>query len=149
MRFLLLSLTLLGMILPKQVQAEAMIAVIVQPAPARTPLSKEELALIYRRKKLFWGDGARVIPVNLPASHSLRRSFSHLVLGVLPEDLEAYWNVQYFHGIAPPYVLTSEEAVLQFVATTPGAIGYVSATTVNAQVQVLLYLPLSVEQKRP
>jgi len=137
------------MILPEQLQAEAIIAVIVQAVPAGDPLDREELALIYRRKKLFWDNGARVIPVNLPAAHPLRLRFSRLVLGVLPEEMEAYWNAQYFHGIAPPYVLASEEAVLQFVATTPGAIGYVSAALVTAQVQVVLYLSLSSEEKRP
>jgi ABC-type phosphate transport system substrate-binding protein len=118
------------------------------PLLTDTP-SKEELARIYQRKTLFWKNGERVIPVNLPATHTLRRSFSHLVLGVLPEDLAAYWNAQYFHGITPPYVLASEEAVLQFVATTPGAIGYVNAATVNGHVHVLLYLPLPSVEKQP
>jgi ABC-type phosphate transport system substrate-binding protein len=149
-RFFLLSLPLLWMILPEPLQAEGMLAVIVPDAPPiRDALSREELDRIYRRKKLFWESGARIIPVNLPATHPLRRSFSRLVFGALPEDMEAYWNAQYFHGISPPYVLASEEAVLQFIATTPGAIGYVNATAVNGHVQVLLYLPLASGEKRP
>lgn len=150
MRLLLLSLPLLWMILPEPLRAEEMIAVIVPAAPlsADAP-SREELASMYRRKALFWENGARIIPVNLPAAHPLRRSFSRLVLGALPEDLAAYWNAQYFHGIAPPYVLSSEEAVLQFVATTPGAIGYVNAAAVNGQVRVLLTLPLPPVEKQP
>ena len=150
MRLFLLSLLLLWMILPEPLQAEEMIAVIVPVSPLSTDTpSRDELARIYRRKTFFWNDGAKVIPVNLPATHPLRRSFSRLVLGALPEDLAAYWNAQYFHGIAPPYVLASEEAVLQFVATTPGAIGYVNATAVNGQVHVLLYLPLPSVEKQP
>jgi hypothetical protein len=95
--------------------------------PLKEALSKEELGRVYRRKKLFWESGEKIIPVNLPAAYPLRQRFSRLVLGLLPEGMEAYWNEQYFHGISPPYVLASEVAVLQFVATTPGAIGYVSA----------------------
>ncbi len=150
MRLLLLSLPLLWTILPEPLRAEEMIAVIVPTAPLLTDApSREELASIYGRKKLFWENGARIIPVNLPAAHRLRRSFSRLVLGALPEAMAAYWNAQYFHGIAPPYVLASEEAVLQFVATTPGAIGYVSASAVNRQVRVLLTLPLPPVEKQP
>ncbi len=150
MRLLLLSLPLLWTILPEPLRAEEMIAVIVPAAPLLTDApSREELASIYGRKKLFWENGARIIPVNLPAAHRLRRSFSRLVLGALPEAMAAYWNAQYFHGIAPPYVLASEEAVLQFVATTPGAIGYVSASAVNRQVRVLLTLPLPPVEKQP
>jgi hypothetical protein len=150
MRFLLLSLPLLSMVLPAPLQAEEMIAVIVPISPLIIDApSKEELARIYRRQTLFWKDGARVIPVNLPANHPLRRSFSRLVLGALPEDLATYWNEQYFHGISPPYVLASEEAVLQFVAATPGAIGYVNTTAVNGPVRVLLSLPVPAEEKQP
>jgi len=112
-------------------------------------VNREELARIYQRKQRFWKNGTQIIPVNLSAEHPLRRRFSRLVLGALPEDLVPYWNEQYFHGIAPPYVLTSEAAILQFVATTSGAIGYVNATAVNREVHVLLYLPLAPAEKRP
>lgn len=112
-------------------------------------VTREELTRIYRRKTRFWNNGARIIPVNLSTEHPLRRRFSQLVLGSLPEDLEAYWNEQYFNGIAPPYVLTSEAAIIQFVATTAGAIGYINATAVTENVRVLLYLSLAATEKHP
>jgi hypothetical protein len=153
MRLFLLSVALLLVTLPELLAAEQMVAVIAPASSSITDItdapSREELARIYRRQKLFWADHTRIVPVNLPADHPLRRSFSRLLLGALPEDLDAYWNAQYFHGINPPYVLTSEEAVLLFVATTPGAIGYVSAAAVNGQVHVLFYLPLSPAEKQP
>lgn len=141
-RLFLFGLLLLWMISPEPLRAEETIAVVTSASfPLKEALSKEELGRIYRRRKLFWESGEKIIPVNLPAAHPLRRRFSHLVLGLLPEELEAYWNEQYFHGISPPYVLASEEGVLQFVATTPGAVGYVSAATVTRQVHVLFSLP--------
>ena len=150
MRLFLLSVALLLVTLPELLAAEQMVAVIVPASSSMTDApSTEELAHIYRRQKLFWADHTRIVPVNLPADHPLRRSFSRLVLGALPEELDAYWNAQYFHGITPPYVLTSEEAVLLFVATTPGAIGYVSAAAVNGQVHALLYLALPPVEKQP
>jgi ABC-type phosphate transport system substrate-binding protein len=142
MRLFLLSLLFLWVILPELLQAEEMMAVITSASfPFNEVLDKEDLDRIYRRKKLYWGDGEKIIPVNLPVTHPLRRSFSRLVLGALPAELEAYWNEQYFHGVSPPYVLASEEAVVQFIATTPGSIGYVNAASVHGRVRVLIYLP--------
>jgi ABC-type phosphate transport system substrate-binding protein len=103
-------------------------------------LRKSELELVYRRKKLFWDEGSRIQPVNLPATTSLRRDFSQAVLGASPEDLEKYWNDMYFHGISPPFVLSTEEAVLRFVSQTPGAIGYVSYCSVDMRVKVMFVI---------
>lgn len=118
------------------------IAVVVGAGQAAAHgLDAATLARIYRRKMLYWPDGGKIEPVNLPAATPLRSQFSQLALKMEPEELESYWNQQYFQGVFPPYVLSSEEAVLRFVADTPGAIGYVSACTVDPRVAVLLYLP--------
>jgi ABC-type phosphate transport system substrate-binding protein len=146
--FFLLSLSLLWMTLPDPVWAEERIAVIVSPSVTDS-IDRKELARIYQRQQRFWNNGAAIRPVNLSVEHPLRPKFSQLVLGATPEDLVAYWNEQYFHGIAPPYVLTSEAAIVQFVATTPGAIGYVDAAAITGNVRVLLYLSLDAPGKHP
>lgn len=114
-------------------------------AAAHGPLDKlapDTLKRVYSRKSQLDPHGIRWIPVNLPAADPLRRAFSLAVFDALPEDLEEYWNIQYFQGINPPQVLASEEAVLRFVAATPGAMGYVRAHLVDARVKVLLLLPI-------
>lgn len=115
------------------------LAVIV-PAGESDAVDKSSLILIYQRKKLFWRNGRKIYPVNLPARSLLRREFSQAVLGASPEDLENYWNVAYFNGISPPYVLQSDDAVIHFVANTPGAIGYIPVCHANAQVKVVLVI---------
>ncbi|HEB77304.1 MAG TPA: hypothetical protein ENI90_02110 [Methylothermaceae bacterium] len=87
-------------------------------------LTTKQLARIYLRKQLLGPGGVPWRPLNLPASHPLRRVFSSRVLGRSPEELESYWNIQYFNGVLPPYVVDSEAAVEAYVAATPGAIGY-------------------------
>lgn len=123
---------------PASFAAETPFAVIVGPGVAEHHLSAGEVALIYRRKQNFWADGKRIHPVNLPPSHPLRRSFSQNVLGLPPEALEEYWREMYFHGVLPPHVLASEKAVLLFVGSTPGAIGYVSSCLPESGVRVVL-----------
>ena len=106
-------------------------------------MSRTELNRIYERRRRFWSNGTRVVPINLSAAHPVRVQFSRLVFGRSPEDMQDYWNTRYFQGVSPPYVLASEDAVLAFVASTPGSIGYVSARFLNGQVKVLTYLPSS------
>lgn len=116
---------------------EPPIAVVVaSSSPLALPLSRSLVYAIYTRKRLLWPDRSRVLPVNLPASHPLRRNFSMWLFKRSPEDLQDYWNDEYFHGVLPPPVLASEEAVLRFVAATPGAVGYVSACSVDPRVDV-------------
>lgn len=119
--------------------AEPRVAVIVAAGEPLPALGLEELAQIYRRRKQFIGP-QRVQPANLPPQHALRRHFSQQVLKRTPEEMEPYWRDLYFNGVFPPFVVASEEAMLRFVAATPGAIGYVSACLVDRRVATLLHL---------
>ncbi len=120
--------------------AEEPLAVIVPVNQAKLSMGKSELAAIYRRKKFYWNDGTKIQAVNLPADSPARRIFSHAVLGYAPEELEQYWNDRYFHGVLPPYVLTSGEAILRFVSETPGAIGYVPYCDADQRVAIVLVI---------
>lgn len=135
-----LALLLCAAPLTSRSEEEEVLAVIVPTSQAGRISGLADLALVYRRKRLLWEGGERMQPVNLPPEHALRRSFSQRVLNASPKGLAQYWSTMYFHGISPPHVLASEEAVLRFVAETPGAIGYVSACKVDQRVKAVLWL---------
>lgn len=136
---LLLSAFLgLGLAISRASAAERPFAVIVAPGVTDHRLTRETVALIFRRKLSYWDNGQRILPVNLPPTHPLRRGFSLNLLGQPPEALDDYWREMYFHGIRPPHVLASEEAVTMFVASTPGAIGYVSTCPSEPKVNVAM-----------
>jgi hypothetical protein len=121
--------------------AVPVIAVVVGAGQVAESVDAETVALIFKRRKQLWSDGRRIVAVNLPADHPLRRRFSRAILGLSPESLEDYWNEQYFHGVMPPHVLASETAVARFVAETRGAIGYLPYCGLDAaRVQVLLLI---------
>jgi len=138
-------LALLGLLAGAGARAEAPqavgIAVIGAPGLDLGHLDRAAVASIFRRKLRTLADGGRLVPVNLPASDPLRTAFSLAVFDLEPAAMDAYWNERYFHGVSPPHVLASVEAVLRFVATTPGAIGYVPACAVDGRVRVLMELP--------
>ena len=121
--------------------ADSGVIAIIAPAdfsgknPGRT-----ELGLVFLRKKLYWPNGKRIRPANLPSQHELRKQFSQQILGSLPETQTEYWNELYFHGTTPPHVVNSQEAMLRFVADTAGSIGYIDACLLDERVKALAWL---------
>lgn len=139
-RLPLLVSVLLVLLMPAAWAIDRPFAVIAAPGVSEHRLSPESVSLMFRRKQTYWENGTRIQPVNLPPAHPLRREFSQTILGRLPEDLEDYWREMYFHGVLPPHVLASEEAVVLFVSSTPGAIGYVSNCVPERGVNVVLMI---------
>jgi hypothetical protein len=92
---------------------------------------------IFLKKTLVNSQGTRWIPLNLNPDHPIRQAFSQTLFKQRPEDMEAYWNDQYFQGITPPYVVSSEEAMVRFIASTLGAIGYILPCHLDSRVQVV------------
>jgi len=95
------------------------------PAEVDASVSLDVVRRLFLLRDRFWPSGAAAHPVNLPASSKLREDFTLEVFGQSVKDQAAYWNERYFHGTRPPPTVASEEAVLLFVARTPGALGYV------------------------
>lgn len=116
------------------------IAVIANVKLASSPLSKSELSLIFWRKNLYWPNGVPIRPVNYSVQNSLRSQFSKRVLNSLPESQTDYWNGLYYHGVSPPFVVHSNEAMLRYVSETTGAIGYIAACDVDKRVKVLTWI---------
>ena len=123
---------------PLRAQSGTQSLLIVVSADNADAPSADEIALIFKRRKLFWSNGARIQPVNLPADHPLRQHFARTLLHLSAEAQEEYWNEQYFHGVLPPHVLASEAAVRRFVGDTQTGIGYVSACESGANLRVVL-----------
>src|SRR5690349_12463316 len=100
------------------------LAVIVHPSRAGT-LSRETVHHIYLKRQRFWDDGRAIVAINQEGGTPAREAFTRLVFGEEAARLPGYWNEQYFHGVLPPIILGSEEAVVRYVASRPDAIGYV------------------------
>ena len=103
-------------------------------------IDASELSLIFWRKKLYWNGGKRIQTLNFSASNPLRLQFSLAILKSTPETQADYWNGMFFHGISPPHVMDSQEAMLRFVADTAGAIGYIDACKLDNRVKALAWI---------
>ncbi|MDP3818545.1 MAG: hypothetical protein U1C59_02735 [Methylotenera sp.] len=116
------------------------IAVIVPHNQTIHQIGSSELSLIFWRKKLYWADGKRIQTLNYASNNSIRIQFSLAILKSMPETQADYWNGLYFHGISPPYVVSSQEAMLRFVADSPGGIGYIDACKLDDRVKPIAWI---------
>ena len=106
-----------------------------------TPLSLRELTAIYLLRVTRWPDGTHIVPVNREFGSALRARFTTSVLHEQNERLARYWNQMHFQGKDPPLVQESEDSMLAFVRSVPGAIGYIRASREPDGVKVLRRVP--------
>jgi ABC-type phosphate transport system substrate-binding protein len=111
------------------VSAAAAYRVIVHPQVKGTQIPRAALSSIFLKQAPRWGDGRPVLPVDQSVRSSVRKSFSGDVLQQGIVEVQVYWQRKMAAGVTPPPVKTSDEEIVSFVASTPGAIGYVSAST--------------------
>ena len=137
MRVLLL---ILGILWTLSGQAGGLLVIASTQVPD-VNISVKQLADIYTLKRNFWADQTQVVPVNREASSVEREKFSEAVFNLSPLELAEYWNQLRFQGKLPPLVQISDQAVLGFVRSVPGAIGYINANQVPTGVKILIRLP--------
>ena len=109
--------------------AEARFRVIVNPQVKGNQIPRAALSSLFLKPVAKWSDGSAVRPVDQSLRSPLRVAFSYDVhqLGLM--EIQIYWQHEIAKGHVPPPVKTSDEDVVEYVASTAGAIGYVSPGT--------------------
>jgi ABC-type phosphate transport system substrate-binding protein len=110
------------------VAAEPGFKVIVNSNVAGRAVSKQTLADIYLGRTRRWADGRSIAPVDLPSTSPVRTAFSLTILEMSVAGVKAHWMQLLPTGERPPLSRPDDEAVIAFVATRAGAVGYVSDT---------------------
>jgi ABC-type phosphate transport system substrate-binding protein len=112
--------------------------VISHPDVPSDLLAAHSLRAMIAQRQHRWPNGQAVHVFVLPDDHPVHIQFAKAVLGVFPHQLRLAWDRQVFSGTAQaPARVNSERELLERVATTPGAIGYVSKEVANERVRVL------------
>jgi ABC-type phosphate transport system substrate-binding protein len=110
--------------------AKTEIRVVAHPGVGIREVSRADLSAIFLRKLESWRNGSPVAPVDQSLRSPAREAFSAAVLGMSIISVQAFWQKHLAAGgLEPPPVRGSDEEVLAFVASTPGAVGYISAAT--------------------
>ena len=92
---------------------------------------------IYLGKSKSFSNGDKVNPINQDGT-SVADEFNDKVVGKSSSQLNAYWSKLVFTGKGtPPEKLTTDQAVIDFVAANNDAIGYVDSAKVTDKVKVI------------
>ncbi|CRI65578.1 conserved exported hypothetical protein [Thiocapsa sp. KS1] len=101
-------------------------------------LTRNEARLFFTMRLKNWPNGTLVKVFVLPDNNALHNRFSNEVLGLYPYQLRRVWDRQIFSGTGQaPTTVSSEQEMLDRVATTPGAIGYADGPVENPSIRVL------------
>ena len=103
-----------------------------------TRLDGATLERIYTGK-VIEVEGKPVTAVNANSGSTLRTRFLQVYLNQDEDKYTAYWTVRRYIGKgASPREMSSSADVINFVTSTPGAIGYIDEADVPPGVNVLL-----------
>lgn len=127
----------IGLQTAQSAMAEELLIIANPSVSVSAPLKRVEISAIYLLRATTWPDGTHIVPVNREPGSGAREKFTSSVLEEDNATLANYWNRMHFQGKRPPVVQESEQAMLAFVRSVPGAVGYVGASTPAAGVKVL------------
>jgi hypothetical protein len=96
-----------------------------------------DLRAIFMGAKTRFADGSHAVPVTLKGGPA-HEVFLKNHVGESPDEFRAQWRKAVFTGQgAMPRAFDSESALIEYVAATPGALGYVSRISPQDKVKCL------------
>jgi len=114
---------------PAAAQADSGFTVIVNAVDPVEVLSRDEISRLFLRKIAMWPYHAAVQPVDQGETSPVRRAFTRVIHRKDIPAVKRYWQEATFTGQAvPPIERDGDSAVVAFVGTTRGSIGYVAPT---------------------
>ena len=102
-----------------------------------TTLSAKDVKNIYLGKKTVWSDGSH-ITVFTQSGSNVNTVFLKEMVRKSHQQYTTYWKKSLFTGTGlPPKDFASDEAIKAAVSAMPGAIGYISASSIDDTVKRL------------
>jgi ABC-type phosphate transport system substrate-binding protein len=132
-KYILIAFILLG-----AAAAQAQVAVIANKSVSESSISAGKLNDIYSLRLKTWNNGKEIVPVTLKSDNETSQKFFGSLGKPMMEMKKLWMKIQLTGEGQPPTGVGSDDDMIAKVASTPGAIGFVSADKVNGSVKVLL-----------
>lgn len=137
----ILSLAAIAVAMLPATTVAADLVVVAHPKSGIDRLNRSEVINIFLGRFRQLPSGLTALPVDLPASQGERGVFYRQLVNKELAEINAYWARLVFSGrTMPPRQAASIEDMLDFVAVTPGAVGYVDRGQANGRVKIVLEL---------
>jgi ABC-type phosphate transport system substrate-binding protein len=132
-----LAILLFGVFLNGAVANAQDAVVVVNNGVKATAASSDDIRNVFTGEKSSLGDGSRVTPVTLKAGPT-HEAFLKIFVGKGDNAYRTAWRNLVFTGQGSmPKMFDTEAALVDYVAATPGAIGYVGKGTEHEKVKTL------------
>jgi ABC-type phosphate transport system substrate-binding protein len=113
------------------------VAVIANRGVPVASLTKAQIQDIFTGNLTKWDNGKKITFIVLTGG-AAHESFLSDYVGKTPAQFQAYWKKQVFTGAGTaPKSGKDEKEILDFVAKTDGAIGYVPSSAVDSSVKAV------------
>lgn len=135
--YCLLVVICLSLLLLSQVST-AGVAVIISPDSDLKTLQRSQVKAIFLGKIKRLPNGDIAIPVNQGEKSGSFDAFNEKLLGKSSAKLLQFWATRIFSGKGmPPKILKGDQAVIDFVKSVKGGIGYIDSGSVSAEIKVI------------
>ena len=119
-------------------EAVADVVVIVNPKSGVEKLSHDEVVNIFLGRFRQFPSGLSALSADLPPAQPEKAIFYHLLVNKELAEINSYWARLVFSGrTVPPKLVGSNDDMLNWVANTRGAIGYVDRSKVDARARIV------------
>jgi hypothetical protein len=127
------------LMLPCAARADGSVFVmLVHPENQVGAASHDFLREAFLKRTTEWPGGTAIKPVDLRPNARVREAFSRRILGRSVAAVKSYWQQRIFSGRGvPPPELESDQAVVRYVTTNVGAVGYISSDSDPGQARPL------------
>ncbi|MCP4348533.1 MAG: hypothetical protein GY795_23875 [Desulfobacterales bacterium] len=100
-------------------------------------LSRKDIKNIFLGRKTEWSNKQKIIFVTLK-NKEVHKVFLKEYVGKTPFQYTNYWKKQLFTGKGkPPKSFNTEESLMDYIANTDGAIGYLSSAPEKSKVKII------------
>ncbi len=136
---------LLAFVVPRALAEN--VAVIANKSVPVSAVDRGQLLDIYSGDLKNWSNGRPIVVHDLKSSNETKETF-YKHLGKTPSRMKSLWLKKLLSGEGePPESVESEDEMIKRVAQTPGAIGFVSADSVNDTVKTLAIIGADEKKK--
>jgi ABC-type phosphate transport system substrate-binding protein len=123
----------------------AQVAVIAYKSAPNSEISSSQLLDFYTGDVRYWSNDDPVVVFDLEPKGEIKKAFYNF-LGKSTSRMKSIWMKRMLSGEGdPPEALPSEEELLQKVAETKGAVGFISSNKVSDDVKVLAIIEVENE----
>jgi ABC-type phosphate transport system substrate-binding protein len=130
-------LSLIVVICFSAIATQAQVAIIANKSVSESSIDASKAGSIYSLSTKKWSNGSAIVIYDMSAAGATKEKF-YAFISKNDGALKKEWlKLKLTEGADVPKPVASDADMVKMVASTPGAIGYVSASAVTGDVKVL------------